>query len=223
MKQLRAIKYILLLIGAGIGILAVPEIASATPITTGSNFTVNWSTAISGMTGAATASFSNFSFSSNQVQFTLDVTNTSTGTSAGNDIRFTAFGWTTNPATSAATDDSSVYASLVNTNLSSVNVSVCLYSGPNCNGGSNGGLEDPNNTGLHGDPTTTGNFQVTLTFISAVPPLDFSNFYGKFQTAVGSYEVDGSVVLVPEPASVLLFASGLLGLGLVLRRSRLKA
>jgi hypothetical protein len=210
--------------------LAVP--AKAESITATSAFTVDFTSSPAlGVTASATADFSHFVFGTDSVTFQMDVTNTTSGTYTG-DLRFTSLGWDTSPASSAATDNGSVFAATTNTNLESSTVSVCLYGGSNCNGGGNGGLEDPTHTGTHGDPTTTGNFSVTVDFGStAVPPLDFSDFIGKFQTAsYSSFSETGSVVCTagcgttrqdtPEPASMLLLGSALTGLGVARWRQR---
>lgn len=215
------------------GAMTAPNSARAENITTTTNFTVDFSLSpATGVTASGNAVFSNFVFGTSSVTFNLDVTNTSSGTSSGNDIRLVSLGWDTQPATSAVTNNSSVFLSVANTSLQSTAVSVCLYGGTNCDGGSNGGLEDPSNTGLHKDPTTTGTFSMTVDFGNAtVPPLDFSDFIVKFQTAnYSSFDATGCVVGVdagcgtvtlpppnqqntPEPASMLTLAVGLLGLG----------
>ena len=206
---------------------------NATPITASSDILVNFSGTggSPSLTGTAKAELGDFVFSGNKVTFEMNVTNT---TASPIDARFTALGWVTTPATTIASDDSSVYTTMGPDKLSGTDLSVCLYGGSNCNGGSNGGLEDPANAGLHGDPTTTGIFNVTVTFTAIVPPLDFSSFIGKFQTANGSFDAPGTVapgcpgcvinpviiVPTPEPASIALLGFGVMGIAAVARRRR---
>jgi len=210
--------------------------AHATPITSSSDFLVTFSGSGGSpvINGTAKAELGAFVLSGNTLTFKMIVTNTSPGSV---DERFTAFGWNTTPVATTATNDSNVYvtpgAVAPNADLGPVSLSVCLYAGSNCNGGANGGLENAANAGLHGDPVTTGIFNVSMTFASAIPPLDFSGFIGKFQTANGSFDALGTInpgcpgcvinptaVGAPEPASLALFGTAIAGLGLVARRRR---
>lgn len=218
----------LLLTGAML--LAVSRAATAVPILP-SDFSVQWNIPVSGgLVGSATAQFSGFTFiTPSEVQFNLNVTNTSTGTSPGTDVRFTSFGWQSSETlTAVSSSNTSVFGTELSTNLSSFSVDVCFFGGSNCNGGGNGGLEDPQNTGLHGDPTTTGNLLITMNFAGPISVLNFDNFAGKFQSAVGSVEGLGCVggdcsppTKVPEPQGPLLLGIGLVLLGVSRLRKRI--
>lgn len=203
-----------LIIGCA-AVMALSGAAQAVPIVANSNFTVDF--ALPGIGGrppvTATLNFSGFVFNANQMTFNLSVANTTSpsGNPAYVNARFTAFGFDTAPNATAASYTGSIYNTSIQTTLAGTSVDVCVYGGPNCNGGGNGGL----------DIGQTTAFSSTYTFGQTLTSNDFTGFFAKFQTNAGSIEGAGTVrTTVPEPLSLGLLGIGLAGVGLVRLRAR---
>ena len=158
-KNLRKSSFAIATLATAVGV-ALASPAYATIVTNGSDITYNVSQPVTGTNLTATIEFSDFLFISGggntTVTFTTDVANTTQqGSLSASDfqsIRLTGFGYDTDPNTTGASDNSSVYNSFLSATFPSFNtVDVCLSSGA----GLRGWREWRPNTGpdglFHGD------------------------------------------------------------------------
>lgn len=206
----------LLAVGIVCGLLAFAPVADATPIsvTDNASFVVNWwyTSTTPVLTATATFTISDWSAAG----FALSITGIQNTTPIAPDInaRLTAIGFGLTP--DASVDRmlaGEVYQVSTGMNFPAFKtVDVCAYAGPNCGGGGSGGLQQ-------GSLLTDSVSMRILGTNVVIDPLA-----AKFQTAVGSFEVagcsDNSCSPVPEPASMLLFGTGLLGAGMFGRKRR---
>jgi hypothetical protein len=139
-----------------------------------------------------------------EVQFTIDISNTTTTVLNENIL---AIGFFTNPevAINSFTGGSTFLSAAEDTNFPSFQeIDICIFA-QNCTGGAfSAGLA----------PGASDQIMISLVGDLSVGSLRIFPSVIKFQGDLGSFEFSQ----IPEPSSLLLFFSGLLGLGYFSRR-----
>ena len=200
MKLLQALG----LVAVVAAVSAAPASATSIVVTGNTSFTVDWlyTATDPDLSGSATFTITNW----NSSGFDLAVSNVMNTMPASPSInaRLTSFGIGLSPDAAGFTnvDNGDVFSWGFSNFPGYQQVDLCGYGGNNCAGGGNGGLNQGQSV-LPGDImsiTVSGIFSNGVTF-SPIPV--------KFQTDIGSFEFDGTVRTVPEPATLSLFGSGL--------------
>lgn len=199
--------------------LATPAIADT--VSVGTNATYDYSATTSGGTVTATVVFSMTAAG----QLTVTLTNTTglSGGGTGSSTRpaLTAIAFTTTPNITPNEGSLTKSSNIAdwhfgnNTGFGAGQWEVRVGDSGTCNQGAAPG------TSINGAICAgeTGSF--SFSFTSALSSIEIDLTAVKFQTSVGSFEPTGTSTQTPEPASLMLFGTGLLSLGGYVRR-RLK-